>query len=494
MMRRSAVARSEDNGSNRPLLFWGGNLGSAMFPSVFRGSRVSAVVWSGTFIAIIAVVDWRIIDDLPLGFLYLLPMLMLGRVLKPWQTLLVAGVCTYLTEEFDQFSWNLRTGLPRDVLYFVAFFAIGVFVHEVNRNRQVAMKQLGEIERQSAARLEAEQQLKALIESSPAAIITADSDGCVLMANDAAHRLLEVEEPMLLGRSIHRYFPSLSNVSQRETNHHLFRTVMQSRGHREGGDTFLADICFSTYRTISGSRFAAMILDASEELRTREESSLHQMLAGSRIAVGAVSHEVRNICGAIAVVHQNLARANLFPLNKDFEALENLVLALEKIAAVDLRPYSEQTSEVDLNAVLEDLKIVILPSLNDLGIVCEWRLEPNLPRVWADRTNLIQVFLNLTTNSIRALSEKESTRQLFISASTVGSRVMVEVQDNGPGVPHPDRLFRPFQAGAEDTGLGLYLARAFARSFGGDLRHKPSPGGACFVVELSAVDESGLAQ
>jgi two-component system sensor kinase FixL len=55
---------------------------------------------------------------------------------------------------------------------------------------------------------------------------------------------------------------------------------MQSRGHREDGDTFLADICFSTYRTDSGSRLAAMILDASEELRTREESSLHQMLAG----------------------------------------------------------------------------------------------------------------------------------------------------------------------------------------------------------------------
>jgi two-component system sensor kinase FixL len=214
-------------------------------------------------------------------------------------------------------------------------------------------------------------------------ILTADLDGCVLMANDAAHRMLEVEEPMLTGRSIYRYFPSLSNVSRRETNQHLFRTVMQSRGHREDGDTFLADICFSTYRTVSGTRFTAMILDASEELRSREESSLHQVLAGSRIAVSAVSHEVRNICGAIAVVHQNLARANLFPLNKDFEALENLVLALEKIAAVNLRPYSEQTSEVDLAAVLQGLKIVISPSLSDLDIACEWKLTPNLPLVWA---------------------------------------------------------------------------------------------------------------
>jgi len=59
----------------------------------------------------------------------------------------------------------------------MAFFSIGVFVHEVNRNRQVIMEQLHEIERQSDARLEAEEQLKVLIESSPAAIITADADG-----------------------------------------------------------------------------------------------------------------------------------------------------------------------------------------------------------------------------------------------------------------------------------------------------------------------------
>jgi two-component system, LuxR family, sensor kinase FixL len=265
----------------------------------------------------------------------------------------------------------------------MAFFSIGVFVYEVHRNRQIVMEQLHEIERQSAARLEAEQQLKVLIESSPAAIITADADGYVLMANEAAHRMLLVEEPLLLGRSIHSYFPSLSNVSKRETSQHLFRAVMQSQGHREGGDTFLADICFSTYRTALGSRLATMILDASEELRTREESSLHQMLAGSRIAVGAVSHEVRNICGAIAVVHQNLSQSQLLTGNKDFEALGNLVVGLERIAAVDLRPYSEQTSEVDLTTVLDDVRIVIAPSLEGSGAnrsvssgrVVFWRVE-----------------------------------------------------------------------------------------------------------------------
>jgi len=357
----------------------------------------------------------------------------------------------------------------------------------VNRNRQVILRHVSEIEEQRDARREAEQQLAVLIESSPASIITADSNGSVLMANEAAHRMLGVKAPSLLGRSIHRYFPSLANVSGRETSQQLFRTVMQSRGQREDGEGFLAEICFSTYGTNSGPRLAAMILDSSEEFRTREESSLHQMLAGSRIAVAAVSHEIRNVCGAIAVVHRSLSRSPGLAEDKDFEALGNLVVALERIAGVDLRPYPEQAREVDLLAVLDDLRIVIAPSLEDKGIACVWELDSELPLVWADGANLMQVFLNLTTNSIRSLSEKAGDRSLTICAKSDGQRVTVEVLDNGGGVAQPSELFHPFQTGARNTGLGLYLARAFARSFGGDLRYKPLPGSACFVVELAPV-------
>jgi len=211
------------------------------------------------------------------------------------------------------------------------------------------------------------------------------------------------------------------------------------------------------------------------------------MLAGSRIAVSAVSHEIRNVCGAIAVVHRNLSRNDQLAHDQDFEALGNLVVALERIAAVDLRPYPDQAMEVDLVAVLDDLRIVIAPSLEDKGIQCIWKIDPELPLVWADGANLMQVLLNLTTNSIRALAAKAADRALTISARSEGQRVTVEVLDNGGGVAQPSELFRPFQTGAQNTGLGLYLARAFARSFGGDLRYKAIPGSACFVVELAAV-------
>ena len=148
-----------------------------MFSSLFGGTKRSVLLRSGLLILAIALVDWRALDELPLGFLYLLPMLMVGRVLRPWQIASVAIVCTILAEFFDPFRWNPRGGIPRDLLYFSSFFCVGLFVYEVTKNRQIALQHLEEIERQSDARREAEEQLKVLIESSPAAIITIDSQG-----------------------------------------------------------------------------------------------------------------------------------------------------------------------------------------------------------------------------------------------------------------------------------------------------------------------------
>jgi C4-dicarboxylate-specific signal transduction histidine kinase len=95
----------------------------------------------------------------------------------------------------------------------------------------------------------------------------------------------------------------------------------------------------------------------------------------------------------------------------------------------------------------------------------------------------MQVFLNLVTNSIRALSTRDN-RQLSIRARAEGSRVLVEFADSGGGVAHPDQLFRAFQDSAQSSGLGLYLSRAFLRSFGGEIRYLALPDGACFIVNL----------
>ncbi|MGD0617396.1 MAG: ATP-binding protein [Bryobacteraceae bacterium] len=455
-----------------------------MLSYLLRGSRTAVLTRAGLIIAVVAFADWRIVDPIQLGFLYLLPMLLVGGVLNRWQIAAVAALCTVLTEAFGSEQWFSETGVPRNILVFAAFFITGMFSREVARSRRLEAEHLHRIESESEARREAEEQLKVLVESSPAAILTADSDGQVLLANGAAHRLLGVGTGTLPGRSIGAYIPALVNVPSPDLRRGSFRTVMQCRGRREGGEVFLADVWFSTYRTSSGPRLAAMIVDTSEELRTREEVGLHQLLTGSRILVGAVSHEIRNVCGAIAVVHANLARGGALAGNQDFEALGTLIRGLEKIAAMELRQTANQATAVDLSSLMDELRIVIEPSFRENGIAVRWEVSDDLPPVWADRQSLMQVFLNLAKNSERALVNR-ARRELTVSAHVEKHRVTVRVQDTGSGVSHPDLLFRPFQQQAKVTGLGLYLSRAFMRSFRGELRYEPEAEGSTFVVELS---------
>jgi two-component system sensor kinase FixL len=208
------------------------------------------------------------------------------------------------------------------------------------------------------------------------------------------------------------------------------------------------------------------------------------MLTSSRILVAAVSHEVRNVCGAIALVHENLARSGKLKENKDFETLGTLVLSLERIAAMDLRQTASHAAGADVPPLLDELRIVIDSALREGGVTTRWEIEDDLPPVWADRQSLMQVFLNLTKNSERAM-EKRPQKELTVSARREGLGVAIRFRDTGGGVAHPERLFHPFQQDAQSTGLGLYLSRALMRSFKGDLHYEPETGGCSFVVELA---------
>src|SRR3984957_19060068 len=450
------------------------------------GTRRTSLLIAALMIALIGVIDAHAAADIPLGFLYLAPMLVCGAALSRWEIAIVAAICAWLSEAYDEFPWGPNTGLPRDLLYFAAFICTGLFMHEVTRSRKLSARHMRQLETEMTARRDAEEQLKVLVDSSPAAILTPSSSGCVLLANAAADRLFGLEPGKLPGRPIREFLPSLINVPSMDSSRQAFRTAMQCRGRKADGEVFQADVWFSTYVTSAGPRLAAMVLDTSEDLRIHEESSFHQMLASSRIMVAAVSHEIRNVCGAIALVHENLSRSKKLTENKDFETLGTLILALERIAAMDLRQSASQAARVEVPPLLDELRIVMESSLRDHGITSHWEFETDLPQVWADRQSLMQVFLNLTKNSERAMEDREQ-KELNVSARSEGTVIVIRFRDTGGGVAHPERLFHPFQLEAQSTGLGLYLSRALMRSFKGDLHYEPETGGSTFVVELSSV-------
>ena len=449
------------------------------------GSRATVLLCAGALTTAVALIDWRFDVNISFGFLYLFPMLMVGSLLPRWQIALVAALYTGLSEVFGSFPWTPSVGIPRLILTFVAFFGTGLFVFESARNRRLADRHLREIENEVGLRREAEEQLKFLIESSPATIFTLDADGKVLLANNAAYRLLGLEPHDLEGHYISRYFPALAVVPTVTGETPAFRTVMECRGWRQNGEVFLAQIWFSTYRTPSGPRLAAVVFDASEDLREREEFSLQRLHAASKILVGAVCHEIRNMCGAIGAVHAKLARNDKLSRSEDFRALGSLVEGLGRMAGLELQQTKQlETEHIDLHSVLEDLRIVIEPSFREAGISVRWEVPESLPAISAEPQALLQAFLNITKNSQRAM-ENQPRKELVVNVTSEGKALVVRFIDTGHGVAAPDRLFQPFQAGADATGLGLYLSRAFVRVFQGDIKYEPRELGCCFAVVLT---------
>src|SRR5580698_9712320 len=231
--------------------------------------------------ALIAITDWQIVFEATLGFLYMFPLVLLGTVWG-WKRLLpAAAFCTYLSDRLDPFPVDMQ--VPRNVLIFITLATAGLLARAVsNAYRRV--------EQEMHARRAAEEQLEFLVESSPAAVLTTSSTGEILLANPAAHRLLGMAEGKLPGRAISQYVPALAAAPSVNETDRIFRTQMQTRGQRANGEVFLADVFFATYGTPAGARLAALLVDTSDHLREREEASLEQLLAGSRILVAAVSH------------------------------------------------------------------------------------------------------------------------------------------------------------------------------------------------------------
>lgn len=442
------------------------------------------LVAAGLLTAAIAVVDWWATHYISLGFLYLFPIIIFGGFLSRTRIVGVALLCAILQEAFSNLPEN--EAVVRLLFSSAGFVGTGLFISEMIRNRRIVLRHSEELE-------DAERQLRSIIEGSPAAIVTIDSDGKVLLANQAAQQLLSPGAEPLQDQSIKQYLPALQTVLKTQSSR-SFRTTLQCTGQRTDGEVFLAGVWFSTYSTLSGPRLAAIIVDLSEDLRNREDLSLDHLLKNSRILMSTVAHEIRNLSGAVLVVHKNLSRIKELETNEDFEALGGLIQSLERISSLELGSASAQNGEaVELTSVLDELRILIETTYHESDINVQWDIQERLPLVWADRYGLVQVFLNLANNSQRAMMSTE-TKRLRIAARQEKGKVIIRFEDTGIGVASPENLFRPFQPGAKSSGIGLYVSRAIMRSFGGELVYEPSSEGSCFavVLPLRVADEEAV--
>jgi PAS domain S-box-containing protein len=399
----------------------------------------------------------------------------------------MAVFCGFLREAFDPLKF--APGAAERLSVVVAGFAMtGLFVAELNQRRRNLVEYLAERERQIRLRQEAEQQVRILIETSPLAILTLDHAGRVALANESARELFGFEDESLQGSDVAPYLPILYRMLKNPRPAANLRTNVECKAQRRNGEVFLAHVWLSTYRTSQGAGLAAVVWDASENLRDREGSGLDSMMATSRVLIGAISHEIRNLAAAAASAHARLAAECAVQGNDEYEVLGTLIRGLEQIASSGLRAASDREAAVtDLGTVLDEARIVIEPGLREAGISLIWDVGEGLPRVQANHHSLLQVFVNLARNSVQAL-EGRPVREVRISVAVESDLVAVHFRDSGPGVAQPDELFRPFQAGAHSFGLGLYISRAILHAHGGGLRYDPDGPGSRFTVELWPVE------
>jgi two-component system, LuxR family, sensor kinase FixL len=451
-----------------------------------RAGRIKVLSVTGALMLTIALADWWVGKAFSLGVLYIFPMMLGAVVLRRSESLVLAVLCAVLKILFDTPASHAEVSL-RFAFACLAYFCSALFVTALVQNRKMVIEHIGRVEKEQALRHEVEERLSILVESSPAAILTVDDKGIVMGANNAAQELFLIPAgESLQGRAIDQYLPVLSDALRLQIGPEGFRTAAQCQGRRSNGEIFLANTWFSSYATDYGTRLAAIVVDCSEEMREREEQNLVQLLKYNQIAAAAVSHEVRNLCGSISLLGANLKEKHHLAEDEDYQRLTTLIQGLERVASLDLQSRARDTFEaVSLQDVLDNLRIMIEPGWRDVGGSVTWRLPARCPEVTADPHGLLQAFLNLTQNALRAV-EEVFCRQLEISVSQVGQRVVVRFADSGPGISSPEHLFQPLQPGANGTGLGLYISRAIVRSYGGDLRFEPRAAGSCFVVELQA--------
>jgi PAS domain S-box-containing protein len=452
-----------------------------------ESNRLTVCSIGALMIALIAWADAKL-PTMSIGFLYLLPILLVAAALNGFQIILLAGLCSFLREAYDPLEWSAGAS-GRILAAGVGFAMTGFFVTGLNQRRRLLQTHLHDLEAVVKQREDAESQIRALIDTSPLAILTINQAGSIVLANDSARILLGLQSEDPQGMEVASYFPILPRMLQ---SHHrgIVRTNVECKARRRSGELFLAHIWVSTYRTSTGPGLAAVIWDASENLRDREGAVLNSMLATSRVLIGAISHEIRNLASAAASSYTALGASNGIGATSQYEALGSLIRALESIANSGLRMASDREAAVtDLGTVMDEARIVIQPLLEDAGFAVTWNIQDSLPLVQADQHSLLQVFVNLARNiRVHAADSQESS--VYISAALENDLVVVRFRDHGPGVAHPDQLFQPFQASSQSSGLGLYISRAILRSHGGNLRYEPASHGACFLVELWPVENT----
>jgi signal transduction histidine kinase len=196
---------------------------------------------------------------------------------------------------------------------------------------------------------------------------------------------------------------------------------------------------------------------------------------GARYRDGVLAHVLARIVCSVGAER----------LTREIEAsagrISELVRAIKEYTYMDQAP--EQ--EVDVHRGIEST-LTMLKFRLKRGVEVTREFDPSLPRIFARGSELNQVWTNLIDNAIDAMGGKG---ELIIRTSRELDFVLVEIIDNGPGIPDAVKphLFEPFfttKGVGEGTGIGLDTVYRIVRAHRGEISFESKPGRTSFQVRL----------
>ncbi|PJD91475.1 MAG: hypothetical protein CK424_06580 [Legionella sp.] len=220
-----------------------------------------------------------------------------------------------------------------------------------------------------------------------------------------------------------------------------------------------------------------------EEL-LRHKQHVELMLASQQSAMKevalAMAHEINQPLAAIVAYssasllklddanHKNILSHLLEQISKQANYAGEIVHGMKDL----IHKEGFHVEEIDIDKLIEESLAILNYELLDFNLKVELNLTENLS-VTLNKTHIMQMILNLSRNSIEALkSISEPNPTLSITAHQMEHNVVVDIRDNGPGVPieFQDKLFRSyFTTKSQGVGIGLGICTTIVQSHGGTL-------------------------